>query len=201
VAVLPLLRSWWLVVGCLITFPLWFDIQTGNLMIFVAVTGFWAIRGSRMAIGLFLLLTLLVPRPLMLPLAIWILWTRPAWRLPFVGLFVAHAAIVIVSGYAGEWLDALFRVGPELTSDYNYGPSRFIGLLWIPIGIVLAAWLTWRGRLGLASMAISPYWLPYYFLMLLLEAAQVRQESEIRQRPESQWSVGGLVGSGTEQRR
>ena len=41
VAVLPLLRSWWLIVGTLITFPLWFDLQTGNLMTFVAVTGSW----------------------------------------------------------------------------------------------------------------------------------------------------------------
>ena len=60
-------------------------------------------------------------------------------------------------------------------SDYNYGPSRFIGLLWIPIGVALAVLLTWRGRLGLASLAISPYWLPYYFLMLLLEFAPARQ--------------------------
>ena len=156
VAVLPLLRSWWLVVACLITFPLWFDIQTGNLMIFIAVTGFWAYRGNGPATALFLVLTLLVPRPLMIPLAAWILWNRPQWRLPFLVLFVAHAAIVIASGYAAEWLDALFRVGPELTSDFNYGPSRFIGLWWVPIGLALAAWLTWRGRLGLASLADQP---------------------------------------------
>jgi hypothetical protein len=174
VAVLPLLRSWWLVAACLITFPLWFDIQTGNLMIFIAVTGFWAVRGNRVAIGLFLVLTLLVPRPLMLPLAAWILWTRPASRMPFLLLFVAHATIVIASGYAAEWLDALFRVGPELTSDYNYGPSRVIGLWWVPIGVALAVWLTRRGRIGLASLVISPYWLPYYFLMVLLEFAAGR---------------------------
>ncbi len=172
VAVLPLLRSWWLVAVCLITFPLWFDIQTGNLMVFIAVTGFWAVRGNRVAIGLFLVLTLLVPRPLMLPLAVWILWNRPEWRLPFALMFAGHAAIVLASGYAVEWLDALFRVGPELVSDYNYGPSRFIGLWWVPIGIALGVWLTWRGRLGLASLAVSPYWLPYYFLMLLLEFAR-----------------------------
>lgn len=174
VAVLPFLRSWWLVAVCLITFPLWFDIQTGNLMIFIAVTGSWALRGNGPATALFLALTLLVPRPLMIPLATWILWNRPQWRLPFLLLFVAHAAIVVASGYAAEWLDALFRVGPELTSDFNYGPSRFIGLVWVPIGLALALWLTWRGRLGLASVAISPYWLPYYFLMMLLEFVRPR---------------------------
>jgi hypothetical protein len=172
VSVLPLLRSWWLVVGCLISFPLWFDIQTGNLMIFVAVTGFWAIRGNGPATALFVVLTLLVPRPLMIPLAVWILWNRRAWRLPFLVLFTGHAVLVVASGYGREWLPALLAVGPELSSDFNFGPSRFIGPLWIPIGLALAAWLTWRGRLGLASLAISPYWLPYYFLMLLLEFAR-----------------------------
>ncbi len=175
VAVLPLLRSWWLIVGTLITFPLWFDLQTGNLMTFVAVTGFLAVRGNRPATALFLVLTLLIPRPLMLPLAAWILWTRPASRLPFAILFVVHAGVVLASGYADDWVAALFRVGPEMVSDYNYGPSRFIGLLWVPIGVALAVLLTWRGRLGLASLAISPYWLPYYFLMLLLEFAPARQ--------------------------
>jgi hypothetical protein len=181
-AVLPLLRSWWLVVVCLVTFPLWFDIQTGNLMIFIAVTGFWAIRGNGPATALFLVLTLLVPRPLMIPLAVWILWNRPASRLPFLLLFAAHAALVVASGYSGEWLSALVTVGPELTSDFNYGPSGFIGLWWVPIGVAMAAWLTWRGRLGLASLAISPYWLPYYFLMLLLEAAPGQPAPDPRQR-------------------
>lgn len=45
----------------------------------------------------------------------------------------------------------------------------------------LAIALTWRGRLGLASMAASPYWLPYYFLMLLLEL--VTTATAARSRP------------------
>ena len=169
VAVLPLLRSWWLVVACLVSYPLWFDIQTGNIMIFVAVTAIWAARGNGPATALFLALTVLVPRPLMLPLAAWLLWHRPAWRLPFVAFFLVHAAVVVAGGYATDWLVALTTVEAELTSAFNFGPSALIGALWIPIGAALAVWLTWRGRLGFASLAISPYWLPYYFLMLLLE--------------------------------
>jgi hypothetical protein len=169
VAVLPMLRSWWLVAACLVTYPLWFDIQTGNIMIFVAVTGFWALRENRLATALFLGLTVLVPRPLMIPLAAWILWHRPAWRIPFILFFAAHTMLVLASGYATEWISALLTVETEFTSDFNYGPSRLIGLTWVPIGIGLAAWMTWRNRLGLASLAISPYWLPYYFLILLLE--------------------------------
>jgi len=169
VAVLPLLRSWWLVLACLVSYPLWFDIQTGNIMIFVAVTAVWAVRANAPATALFLALTVLVPRPLMLPLAAWLLWKRPASRLPFVALFAAHAALVVASGYATDWLVALTTVEAELTSDFNFGPSVLIGALWIPIGAALAVWLTARGRLGLACLAASPYWLPYYFLMLLLE--------------------------------
>ncbi len=57
----------------------------------------------------------------------------------------------------------------EMVIDYNFGPSAWIGLAWVPIGLALAAWLTWRGRLGFASVAASPYWFGYYLLMLFLE--------------------------------
>ena len=87
----------------------------------------------------------------MIPLAAWILWNRPPWRLPFLLLFVGHAALVVASGLGGSG-SPCSRSGQELTSDFNYGPSRFIGLWWVPIGIALAVWLTWRGRLG------SPAW-------------------------------------------
>lgn len=176
-AVLPLLRPWWLAVACLVSYPLWFDIQTGNIMIFVTVAAIWAARGNGPATGLFLALTLLVPRPLMLPLAVWLLWRRPEWRLPFVLMFIGHAAVVSLSGYGAEWLSALPTVAPEFTSEFNFGPSALIGLVWVPLGAALAVWLTARGRLGLASLAASPYWLPYYFLMLLLEFVAMPEPS------------------------
>ena len=178
-AALPLLRPWWLAAACLVSYPLWFDIQTGNIMIFVAVAALWAARGNAPATGLFLALTLLIPRPLMLPLAAWLLWQRPAWRVPFVLLFIGHTVVVVMSGYGPDWLSALLTVGPELTSEFNFGPSAFIGQAWVPIGAILAVWLTVRGRLGLAGMAASPYWLPYYFLMLLLEFSTVGVSSAI----------------------
>jgi hypothetical protein len=156
------------------SYPFWFDVQTGNLMTFVTLAGLLALRGSRAATAAFLVLAVLVPRPLMLPLAAWLLWHRPATRLPFVVFFVAHAVVVVWLGYGQDWLAALTDVNAELANAYNFGPSRFIGEWWIPIGLALAAWLTWRGNLGFASLVISPYWLPYYFLMLVLEAAPPR---------------------------
>lgn len=176
VAALPLLRPWLLTAAVLVSYPFWFDVQTGNLMTFVAVSGFLALRGNRAATAAFLVLTVLIPRPLMLPLAIWLLWRRPATRLPFAALFAAHAALVTVSGYGADWLAAVADVNAEVANAYNFGPSAVIGALWIPIGLAIGAWLTWRGNLGMASMAVSPYWLPYYFLMLVLEFAGIRRD-------------------------
>jgi hypothetical protein len=169
VAALPLLRSWLLAVAVFVSYPFWFDVQTGNLMTFVAVAGFLALRGGRAATVVLLVLAVLIPRPLMLPLTVWLLWRRPETRLWFLGFVVVHGLIVLAVGYAGDWWAALTDVNTELANVYNFGPSRLIGAAWIPIGLALAAWLTWRGNLGLASLAISPYWLPYYFLMLILE--------------------------------
>ena len=50
----------------------------------------------------------------------------------------------------------------------DVGPARIIGAVWVPCGVALAALLTWKGRLGLASLAASPYWVPYYGVMLRL---------------------------------
>jgi hypothetical protein len=171
-AALPLFRPWLLAVAVLVSYPFWFDVQTGNLMTFIALAGFLALRGSRPALGVFLVLAVLVPRPLMLPLTTWLLWRRPETRVPFVAFLVVHSLAVIWLGYGQDWIVALTDVNAELVNAYNFGPSRFIGAWWIPIGLALAAWLTWRGNLGLASLAISPYWLPYYFLMLVLPFAQ-----------------------------
>lgn len=177
VAVLPLLRRWWMAIACLVSYPFWFDVQTGNIMVFVAVSAVLAVRGNQLASALFLALTVLVPRPLMVPLAVWLLWRRPAWRLPFGAFFVAHGGLVVASGYAAEWLTALISVQPELANEFNFGPSALIGALWIPVGTVLAVVLASRRRLGLASLSISPYWLPYYFLMLLLEFGAIGEPS------------------------
>lgn len=153
----------------LLAWPFWFDVEAGNLMAFTFVLAAWALAGRGWAIGGFFILGLLVPRPLALPIIVWLLWKHPAWRLPFVGLFIVHAAAVLATGWGPAWVAALAASTAETGSALNFGPSRLIGSIWIPIGLVLAGILTWRGRLGLASLAASPYWLPYYFLMPLLD--------------------------------
>lgn len=164
--------------AALISWPLWYDIQTGNLMIFVVLAAAWALRGSRLAIGVYLLLAVLVPRPLMLPLAAWLLWQQPESRWPFVAAVVIHTAAVIGLGWAPGWTGTLFAAAEDALLPSNIGPSRFVGPIpWLAVGLPLAAWLTWKGRVGWASLAISPYWLPYYLLMPVLEVHRIRSRS------------------------
>lgn len=171
------LRSPWLAAAVLVSWPFWFDVEAGNLMIFVLALAVWALSGRDWAICGFLVLTLLAPRPLMLPVAVWLLWQHPEWRLRFAALFVLHGAAVLLTGWALPWLGALVASSSEMGSILNYGPSRVIGVAWIPVGLGLAAFFMWRRRLGLASLAASPYWLPYYLLMLFLEAPFTRADA------------------------
>lgn len=170
---LALLPSRRLGVLLLVSYPFWFDVNTGNLMIFVLLAAAWAYRGNAIATGIYLALCLLVPRPIMLPLLAWILWQRPAWRLPFLGIAVVVVLTALPTGYLWSWIGSLAQLGPdEIANDFNLSPSRFIGLAWLVVGVPLAAWLTLRRRLGWASLAISPYLLPYYLQMLGLELVE-----------------------------
>lgn len=164
------LPTWGMRIVTLLSWPFWFDVSAGNVMMFVALAAVWAQRGSRIGVLAFLVLALLIPRPLMVPLVVWILWRQPQWRIPFAVLFGAHAIAVIASGWADEWAMRLLAAGPEeLTSEFNYAPSRLIGNLWLIAAAPAAVWLTGKGWIGAASVMAAPYWLPYYWLMLLLD--------------------------------
>jgi hypothetical protein len=169
------LPTWPMRLLTLVSWPFWYDVQTGNLLVFIVLAGAWALRGNRLATGAFLLLTILVPRPLMIPVAVWLLWRGSEWRLPFVGLLLAHTGMVVALGWLEPWVGTLLNATTDAGLPSNIGPSRFIGGLWVVIGVPFAAWLTWKGRLGLASAAASPYWLPYYLLMPVLELAPKRE--------------------------
>jgi len=167
---LPAVRDWRMIVIALLSFGFWFDVETGNVMIFTLVAAVYALRGNTIGTWGYLAFFLIAPRPLMVPLVAWLLWKRSNLRLNFVLLAVFHFALVGLVGLLPQWFEALQgATGHELGNLYNLGPSRVIGIWWIPIGILLAIGFTWRGHLGLASLAASPYLLPYYFLMGLLE--------------------------------
>ena len=164
------LPTWPLRVLVVASWPFWYDVETGNVLVFVLLAAAWALKGSRMATGAYLILVLLIPRPLMIPVAVWLIWKRPEWRLPFATALVVHAVAVLALGWAGDWTTAMLAAGEDVAIPSNVGPSRFIGTIpWLVVGVPLAVWLTWKGRVGLASLAASPYWLPYYLLMLALD--------------------------------
>lgn len=131
------------------------------------VAGVLACRGSRPAAVVYLALTLLMPRPVQLPLALWLLWSMPAIRWSFAGMFAIHTAIVLASGYAFDWMAGM--ADHASPAGGNYGPTALVGLSWLVVGVPLSAWLGWRRKFGLAGLAISPYWLPEYLMMGLID--------------------------------
>lgn len=158
----------------LASYPFWFDVNTGNILVFVALLAVYAVRGNRWAGWGFLTLGLLVPRPLMLPVMIWLLWREPSYRIGFTALTTASLAAVLATGYAADWIDVMLAPGRDMFLAYNIAPSRWMGYAWLALSLPIGAWLMVKGRLGWASLAVSPYVLPYYLLMLLLEAGPGR---------------------------
>jgi len=171
------LPTWPMRLLLLASWPFAFDLQLGNVMTFVLVAAAWALRGNRIGAVVFLAFCLLFPRPLMLPIAAWLLWRQPWLRWPAVGLFIVHAVLVLVSGWGGAWIGRLLSSTDEIGSAFNIGPSALVGPWWLVLGIPLGAWLLWRGRVGLAGLAISPYMLPYYLMVALLDLPSSRLES------------------------
>lgn len=162
-----LVRDWRFTALMVVSLGFWDQLAGGNTMIFVVVAGVLAVRGSRPAAVVSLALLLLMPRPLQVPLAVWLLWTMPDIRWPAAVLFVLHAGIVFATGLTSEWIENVLAHGAPLG---NYGPSAQIGTLpWLAVGIPLAIWLTLKGRVGWAGLALSPYWLVGYLLMPIVD--------------------------------
>jgi hypothetical protein len=161
--------SWPLRILTLVSWPFWQDLSNGNVVTLIVLAGAWALTGSAVGGAAFLGFALLIPRPIMLPLVVWLLWKHPRWRLWFVLAFIMHAGLVLVLDPNLAWVQKLVASGGDVSNDYNWGPSAIMGLWWLVIGVPAAVWLTWRGRIGWASLAISPYLLAYYYLFGLLE--------------------------------
>jgi hypothetical protein len=154
----------------LASYPLWFAIHAGSVIVPVVVAAYLALRGRRWAIGAFLILALLIPRPLMVPMVIWILWKEPSWRIPFGILFVVHLGLVAATGYLDDWVRTLVATGAEeIESVFNVAPSAIIGQAWILLAVPLAIWAFRQQRPALSGLLVQPYWLPYYLLILLAD--------------------------------
>ena len=163
------LPTWPTRVITLVSWPFWSDVQNGNLFVFVLLAAVWGLRGSRLAALTYLGMFLLMPRPLMVPVAVWLLYARPDIRWMFGAMTALSLVGVMASGYLGLWVTRLMESPDISTSTANFALTRFIGQWWLLIGLPLGVWLTWRARLGWASLAVSPYLLSQYFLMGILE--------------------------------
>lgn len=189
-AALLFVRDARMILLILLSWGFWMDVSTGNLFTLVFIAGLLALRGSAIATVAYFALSLVMPRPIQLPLLAWLLWKRPAMRLPFVGVTLVHTALVMLSGYGEDWIAVLISTSPSESSlpfPINTAPSAFVGpVVWLVVAVPLAAWLFARGRVGWASLALSPYWLAQYWMMPLLDLADravSKQRSAIADPP------------------
>ena len=169
-AALPLLRDWRLMAFVGLSYPFWMDTLMANTFAFSALMGFAAWRGNRWAGIGYLALLVLMPRPVQLPLAALLLWRDRSLWLPFAGFAVVGVVTTVGSGYAADWLRVLVGLGADYPSqEFNLSPTRILGPVWLLVGIPLAVWLTTRKHPGWAGLAMTPYLVPQYLLILLLE--------------------------------
>lgn len=166
-----------LILASLACFAFWVDVAMGNVVVFGFVLAYLALTGRRSGIVAFTVFALLVPRPLYIPILLWLWLREPEHRRLMVAASIGIVALTLATGYVGSWSEVLARSGNDIVNSTNMAPSRFIGYAWVPFGIIGAAWAFRRGWVGVASVFASPYWLPYYFLMVLLDLRDRRGES------------------------
>jgi hypothetical protein len=178
-----LLRDARLILLFATAWPLWRDVEIGVSFLFVPLLLLLALRGSRTAALGFAVVAFLIPRPLMLPPLVWLLWKRPELRLPTLLLGAALGIGALMTGWAGEWADKLVAVGGDVDRSRIYILAE-LGPAWIAM-LALGAWLTWHGRVGLAGLAVSPYWVPSYLLMAFVELGRGRSTPKAHHREPS----------------
>lgn len=192
--------TWPMRILALASWPFAMDLQHGALITLYVCVAAWAMTGSRLAGLAFIQLALLSPRALMLPVAIYLLWREPSLRLPAAVLTAVNVMAVLATGYADAWIGILSGISlDQIHTPLNLSPSRFLLEGWIPIGLVLAALLTWRGKPGLAALAANPYVLPHYLLFALLDVPRARRaESGRPLKPSNE--MGSQGGNAMERR-
>lgn len=161
-----LIRPWWWAALFGLSWPFWVDVVSGNTVTFVAVAGILAMRGSRVGAYAFWWLTLLIPRPVQLPLALYLAWKRPELRRGFVILTAVNLVLLWIVGQGPEWVAYVIARGAENAGAvFNIHPVADLGMLWLVVGVPVALVLTWRGFPGQAGVVVSPSLLAQYLLM------------------------------------
>lgn len=106
--------TWRLRLIVLVSWPFWSDVMTGNLLTVIFLSAVWALRGSTVGTLTFFAFSLLIPRPLLLPTVLWILWRRTEWRWRFAAMFAVHTMAVWWTGLGPTWIETVLTTGPGL---------------------------------------------------------------------------------------
>lgn len=174
-AALLLIRDRLVIAAALLTFPFWIDVMNGNNVTFMFVAAWFALQGRRSGVIAFCVLAALVPRPIMVPTLAVLLWRRTDARWAFGLAAAAVIGFSLATGQLDDWVARLASTpANEMQQAWNKGPSRIIGPIWIPIGLVLGAIATVTGWIGAASLLIAPYLTHYYILMGFLDLPRLR---------------------------
>ena len=173
-----LLRFSPLLVGLtLVSWGFWVDATQGNMVAFAFVAGALALRGSRVAALVSVALACLVPRPLVIPLVVWLVWTRPDIRWPALAIVLGLTGLAAGSGQLMAWIDAI--AGFQHPGALRLSPTFLFGAWWFVVAIPAAAWLTRRGQVGLAGLLVTPYVLPQYFLVVMWDLIPRRTQADV----------------------
>ena len=176
VLVLAFLRDRRVIALALLSLSLWADAGLGNTIVFAAVAGILALRGSTAGEVASLALFVLIPRPLQLPLVVWLLWHRPHLRLPFIAMALAVGVSAYVTGYLEAWVAAALSLAAAAADGpANFGPTSLVGAAWFLVAVPGAIVLTRHRRVGLAGLLLSPYLYPQYLLFILLDVHERRR--------------------------
>lgn len=181
-----------------LSFPFWVDMLWGNVFTLVFVTAWWAMRGNRAGVLTFLVLTLLMPRPVQLPLALGCSGAsrgsgcRSSRCSPSMRASCSPPASARAGSRASSSRAAMRR------RWHNFGPTRLFGYAWFVVGIPLALYL-FRRHPAWAGLALSPYLLGQYWLVACLPLANGHEggkvvDSRTGDRPEGEGEVGLRAG-------
>jgi hypothetical protein len=192
-----LARRWsgdarWLVAGMVLFFPpIWHDLALGNVSVFtVAVLAVLLARRDGVGGVAFGLLLLLVPKPHLLPIAVWLAVRRPRDGVAAL----ATLAIGVVAGvfvFGPElWIDWLgtFREPLERTFTANVAFSGLLGPPGVVVGVAAAvviglAALVRRTDIGLGLSLVSGIVLGPYSFIHYLSGLVVVIDPVLRARP------------------
>lgn len=179
IASVLVLRNRTLIALALLSWPFWIDLAQGNTVTFSVVASVAALRGSRPGAIAYWALLALMPRPMLIPVGVWLLWHHPWTRVPAFAIIAAHTGVVGMIGLLDDWVAAAIHYGS--TNEAGVGLARLLGVWGLVLGIPIAGWLTVRGRLGWAGLVMSGYVLPQYLMILLLEAVRPnRADNKLR---------------------